>query len=52
MSHLLLCPAVVVIGIFGFLIANQAVALPALIGAALLVPTGVAAQLRKKRQHS
>lgn len=52
MHDLLLCPLVVAVGIVGFLIATQAVSLPALIAAALLVPLGATAQLRKKRQPS
>ncbi|WP_202918456.1 hypothetical protein [Streptomyces cavernae] len=49
MHDFLICPVVVAVGIIGFLIATQAVSLPALAGAALLVPLGLTAQLRKKR---
>ena len=49
MSNFMLCPFVVALAIIGFLIATQAVSLPAVIGAAAVVLYGAAAQLRKKR---
>lgn len=52
MAHFILCPLVVAVGIFGFLVATQAVSLTAVAAAALVVLLGATAHIRKTRQQS